>query len=186
MQVVHFQPHTMFINRVGYSICMRQCDTQSLKWLHPTEPPKHFGWQSGKTEMLMVFVLALYLITSLKHAWLTLSFLLIKLRMDGYQWSAPFAIGSEGLMSICLRSELGSDEINVSIEVRGGTKTSRYEAIFRPASYSSPYRWLLNHTFLYITLCSFEVNQSSSLEFMQLILWVCNNTISLFSNNTKF
>ncbi|XP_012842600.1 PREDICTED: uncharacterized protein LOC105962815 isoform X1 [Erythranthe guttata] len=114
-KVVHFQPHTMFINRVGCSICMRQSDSQSLEWLHPTEPPKHFGWQSGKDELLT-------------------------LRMEGYQWSAPFTIGSEGLMSICLRSELGGDQMNLSIQVRGGTKTSRYEAIFRPDSFSSPYR----------------------------------------------
>ncbi|PIN00426.1 hypothetical protein CDL12_27074 [Handroanthus impetiginosus] len=114
-KVVHFQPQTMFINRVGCSICMRQYDTQSQEWLHPAEPPKHFGWQSGKDELLM-------------------------LRMDGYQWSAPFGVGSEGLMSICLRSELGSDQINLSVEVRGGTKTSRYEVIFRPSSFSSPYR----------------------------------------------
>ncbi|KAL6576075.1 hypothetical protein OROHE_000546 [Orobanche hederae] len=114
-KVVHLQPHTMFINRVGAGICMQQCDTHSLEWLHPTEPTKHFGWQSGKSELL-------------------------ELRMDGYQWSVPFTIASEGLMSICLRSELGSGQINLSIEVRGGTKTSRYEVIFRPSSFSSPYR----------------------------------------------
>ncbi|KAL0308081.1 UNVERIFIED_CONTAM: putative vacuolar protein sorting-associated protein 13A, partial [Sesamum angustifolium] len=114
-KVIHFQPHTMFVNRVGCSICLQQCDTQSLEWLHPTEPPKHFGWQSGKAELL-------------------------KLRMDGYRWSKPFAIGSEGQMSICLSSELGSDQMNLSVRVRGGTKTSGYEVIFRPDSFSRPYR----------------------------------------------
>ncbi|KAL3812236.1 hypothetical protein ACJIZ3_013504 [Penstemon smallii] len=114
-KVVHFQPHTMFINRAGCSICMQQCDTQLLEWLHPTDPPKHFGWLSAKAEFL-------------------------KLRMDGYQWSTPFSISSEGLMSISLRSDSGSDEMHLSVEVRGGAKTSRYEVILRPSSFSSPYR----------------------------------------------
>lgn len=64
----------------------------------------------------------------------------LKLQMDGYQWSSPFAIGTEGFMSICLRRESGSDQMHISVEVRGGTKTSRYEVIFRPKSVSSPYR----------------------------------------------
>ncbi|KAL8484750.1 hypothetical protein ACS0TY_027161 [Phlomoides rotata] len=120
-KVVHFQPHTMVINRVGCSICVQQSDTQSLEWLHPTEPPKHLGWQAGKPESLMV-------------------------RMDGYQWGGPISIGSEGIMFICLRSEKGSVHMNLSIEVRGGMKTSRYEVIFRPRSFSSPYR-IENHSF---------------------------------------
>ncbi|KAG8370579.1 hypothetical protein BUALT_Bualt14G0131800 [Buddleja alternifolia] len=114
-KVVHFQPHTVFVNRVGCSICMRQCDTQSLEWLHATDPPKHIGWRSGKAELLT-------------------------LRMEGYQWSAPFSVGSEGQMSICLRSESGSDLMHLSVKVRGGTKTSRFEVIFRHNSFSSPYR----------------------------------------------
>ncbi|KAL3831089.1 hypothetical protein ACJIZ3_019891 [Penstemon smallii] len=114
-KVVHFQPHTMFINRAGCSICMQQCDTQLLEWLHPTDPPKHFGWLSAKAEFL-------------------------KLRMEGYQWSTPFFISSEGLMSISLRSDSGSDEMHLSVEVRGGAKTSRYEVILCPSSFSSPYR----------------------------------------------
>lgn len=65
--------------------------------------------------------------------------------MDGYQWGGPFTISSEGTMFICLRSETGSVHMNLSIEVRGGMKTSRYEVIFRPRSFSSPYRWLFDY-----------------------------------------
>ncbi|KAH6757936.1 calcium-dependent lipid-binding family protein [Perilla frutescens var. hirtella] len=133
-KVIHFQPHTMFMNRVGCSVCVQQCDTESLEWLHPTAPPRHFGWQSGVPE-------------------------LIKLRMNGYQWSAPFTIGSEGLMSVCLRSELGSEYKNLSIEVRGGAKTSRYEVILRPCSFSSPYR-IENHSF-FLPLHFRQVNGSN-------------------------
>ncbi|CAI9779714.1 unnamed protein product [Fraxinus pennsylvanica] len=114
-KVVHFQPHTLFINRVGRSICIRQCDTHLFEWLHPTDTPKHFGWQSAKVELL-------------------------KLRLDGYQWSAPFTIGTEGVMCICLRNEITSDEMHLRIEVRGGTKSSRFEVVLRPNSFSSPYR----------------------------------------------
>lgn len=56
IQVVHFQPHTLFVNRVGRRICLRQCDTHSFEWLHPTDPPKHFGWLSAKVELLKVCV----------------------------------------------------------------------------------------------------------------------------------
>ncbi|XP_057809782.1 uncharacterized protein LOC131024279 [Salvia miltiorrhiza] len=133
-KVVHFQPHTMFMNRVGCSVCVQQCDTESIEWLHPTEPPKHFGWQSEVPE-------------------------LIKLRMDGYQWSTPFSIGSEGLMSVCLRSELGNEHRNLSVEVRGGAKTSRYEVILRPCSFSSPYR-IENHS-IYLPIQFRQVNGSS-------------------------
>ncbi|EPS74076.1 hypothetical protein M569_00677, partial [Genlisea aurea] len=120
-KVVHFRPHSIFINRVGCGIWMQQCDTQSLEWIHPTEPPKYLTWQSGKAELL-------------------------KLRTDGYMWSTPFTIDSEGIMSVCLRSEVGNDKLDLSIEVRGGTKTSSHEVIFRPHSFSSPYR-IENHSF---------------------------------------
>ncbi|XP_073302377.1 uncharacterized protein [Primulina huaijiensis] len=132
-KVVHFQPQTMFINRAGSSICVRQCDTQMMEWLHPADPPKRFGWQSGKAELL-------------------------KLQMDGYQWSAPFTIGTEGFMSICLRHESGSDQMHISVEVRGGTKTSRYEVIFRPKSVSSPYR--IENRSLFLPIQYRQVNGS--------------------------
>lgn len=54
-QVVHFQPHTLFVNRVGYSLCLQQCDSQSVTWIHPTDSPKPFCWQSSsKVEKLKV------------------------------------------------------------------------------------------------------------------------------------
>ena len=55
VQAVHFQPHTLFINRVGCSLCLQQCDSQSVAWVHPSDPPKPFGWQSSaKVELLRV------------------------------------------------------------------------------------------------------------------------------------
>lgn len=55
MQVIHFQPHTLFINRVGFSVCIQQCDTQLEEWIHPTDHPKPFGWlSSAKVELLKV------------------------------------------------------------------------------------------------------------------------------------
>jgi vacuolar protein sorting-associated protein 13A/C len=55
VQVVHFQPHTLFINRFGCSLCLQQCDSQSVAWIHPSDSPKPFGWQSSaKVELLKV------------------------------------------------------------------------------------------------------------------------------------
>lgn len=60
--------------------------------------------------------------------------------MDGYKWSRPFSVGSEGMMSIVLESDSGGREMIVRVAVRSGTGNSRYEVIFRPNSLSSPYR----------------------------------------------
>ncbi|CAK9187594.1 unnamed protein product [Ilex paraguariensis] len=114
-KVVHFQPHTLFLNRVGYSLCLQQCDTQLLEWILPTDPPKQFRWQSRKIEKL-------------------------KLRLDGYNWSTPFSVGTEGIFCVSLKSETTKDQMRLRAEVRSGTKSSRYEVIFRPNSLSSPYR----------------------------------------------
>ncbi|KAK6930330.1 Vacuolar protein sorting-associated protein 13, DH-like domain [Dillenia turbinata] len=115
-KVVHFQPHTLFVNRTGCSLCLRQCDTQLVEWIHPTDPPKPFGWQScAKVELL-------------------------KLQIDGYKWSSPFSVDTEGMMCVLLKSDSSTDHIYIKVEVRSGTRSSRYEVIFRPNSISSPYR----------------------------------------------
>ncbi|KAI3834068.1 hypothetical protein MKX03_035864 [Papaver bracteatum] len=114
-KVVHFQPQSVFINRIGQSVCIQQYDSQWEEWFHPTDPPKPFQWKYSGIELL-------------------------KLRMEGYNWSTPFSIGSEGLMCIHLKSNVGNDQISLRVEVRSGTKRSRYEVLFRPSSFSSPYR----------------------------------------------
>ncbi|KAK1380403.1 Calcium-dependent lipid-binding family protein [Heracleum sosnowskyi] len=120
-KVIHFQQQTLFINRVGCSICLQQCDTQSLQWIHPTDPPLQLGWQSlPKTEML-------------------------RLRIDGYNWSTPFSVGTEGVMCVSLNKVPPSDPAQLRVEVRSGTMSSHYEVIFRPNSFSSPYR-IENHS----------------------------------------
>ncbi|CAN4121397.1 unnamed protein product [Withania somnifera] len=114
-KVVHFQPYSLFINRVGCSVCLRQCDSQSMEWIHPTDPPRHFSWQSNKVELL-------------------------KLRLDGYDWSPPFSVDSEGVMCICLKNQTTHNLMHLKVEVRSGTKSSHYEVILRPNSFTSPYR----------------------------------------------
>ncbi|XP_044485071.1 uncharacterized protein LOC123210663 isoform X2 [Mangifera indica] len=115
-KVVHFQPQTLFINRVGLSLCLQQCDSQFVEWIHPTDPPKPFRWHcSAKVELL-------------------------KLRVRGYKWSTPFSVSNEGAMCISLNSDTGSAQLQLRVAVRGGTKSSRYEVIFRLNSFSSPYR----------------------------------------------
>lgn len=82
----------------------------------------------------------------------------VQLRLDGYQWSPPFTIGTEGVMCICLRNEITSDEMHLRIEVRGGTLSSRYEVILRPNSFSSPYRYDSGNIIFYISFCTFLVS----------------------------
>ncbi|EOA39345.1 hypothetical protein CARUB_v10012395mg [Capsella rubella] len=115
-KVIHLQPHTLFINRVGMSICIQQCDCQTEEWINPSDPPKLFGWQSS---------------TRLE---------LLKLRVKGYRWSTPFSVFSEGIMRVSVAREDGTDQLQLRVQVRSGTKNSRYEVIFRPNSISSRYR----------------------------------------------
>ncbi|XP_010500318.2 PREDICTED: uncharacterized protein LOC104777719 [Camelina sativa] len=115
-KVIHLQPHTLFINRVGMSICIQQCDCQTEEWINPSDPPKLFGWQSS---------------TRLE---------LLKLRVKGYRWSTPFSVFSEGIMRVPVSREDGTDQLQLRVQVRSGTKNSRYEVIFRPNSISGPYR----------------------------------------------
>ncbi|GAB2300237.1 hypothetical protein Dimus_034275 [Dionaea muscipula] len=115
-KVVHYQPHTLYINRVGLSLCLQQCGTESIEWIHPMDSPRNIRWQSSsRVEML-------------------------KLKMDGYSWSSPFSIGAEGTMFIVLEHDTGSNQMEIRVAVRSGTKSSRYEVIFRPKYFSSPYR----------------------------------------------
>ncbi|XP_042475866.1 uncharacterized protein LOC122057714 isoform X2 [Macadamia integrifolia] len=115
-KVVHFQPQTVFINRIGRNLVLQQCGTQSVELIHPNDPPKQFQWQSvAKVELLKVCV-------------------------EGYKWSTPFSIGSEGVMCVSMKNDSGSDYMYVRVEVRSGTKHSHYEVVFRPSLLSSPYR----------------------------------------------
>nr|GEV02157.1 vacuolar protein sorting-associated protein 62 [Tanacetum cinerariifolium] len=120
-KVVHFQPHTLFYNRAGINICMQQCDTKFLAWIHPTDAPNHFKWQtSAKVELL-------------------------KVKTDGYHWSTPFSVASEGWMRVSLRNETTGKYLYLKVEVRSGTTGSRFDVIFRPNTFSSQYR-IENHS----------------------------------------
>jgi vacuolar protein sorting-associated protein 13A/C len=114
-KVIYFQPQALFINRVGCNLCLQQCDTNLLEWIHPNDPPKYFRYQTSKPELL-------------------------RLRVDGYKWSKPFSLGTEGVMCAYLRNETSDALMQIRVVVRSGTKSSRYEVIFRASSYSSPYR----------------------------------------------
>ncbi|XP_074301933.1 uncharacterized protein LOC141633346 isoform X1 [Silene latifolia] len=115
-KVVHFQPHTLYINRVGFSVYIQQCGTMSMEYIHPTDPPKPIRWHSSSKDEFL------------------------KLRVDGYKWSSPFSVGSEGVMSFVLESDADGSDMNIRVAVRSGTKSSRYEVIIRPNTLSSPYR----------------------------------------------
>ncbi|KAL2906379.1 putative vacuolar protein sorting-associated protein 13F [Bienertia sinuspersici] len=115
-KVIRFQPRTLYINRIGFSVYIQQCGTTSVEHIRPTDPSKAIQWHSSsEVEML-------------------------KLRVDGYKWSRPFSVGSEGIMSIVLEGDSGGMEMIIRVLVRSSTCNSRYEVIFRPNSLSSPYR----------------------------------------------
>ncbi|KAJ9559357.1 hypothetical protein OSB04_013971 [Centaurea solstitialis] len=111
-----FSAHTLFFNRAGLSLCLQQCGTQSLVWIHPTDAPNHFRWQSSSEVELL------------------------KIRANGYHWSTPFSVATEGWMRVSLRNETTGKWLYLKVEVRNGTTSSRYDVIFRTNSFSSQYR----------------------------------------------
>ncbi|CAA6659805.1 unnamed protein product [Spirodela intermedia] len=116
-KVVHFQHKILFVNRIGQRVSLKQFNSESEEWFHPSDPPKIFKWHStSHTELLM-------------------------LHIDGYKWSSPFSVESEGVMCVILKNDLGNEQMNLRVEVRTGTQGSSFEVIFRLGStFSSPYR----------------------------------------------
>ncbi|KAL6554318.1 hypothetical protein OROMI_019991 [Orobanche minor] len=137
-----FFNHTFFVKTVGCSIFLRQFDSQEIERIHPFDSPKPFRWKSYAVELL---------------------------KMDGYEWSAPFIVDTEGTMFILLRSESKLDQMNLRVEVRSATKSSRYEVIFRPNFFSSSYR---------ATMDAID-------EIVQLICCLCESTLALESDVTR-
>ncbi|KAJ1696999.1 hypothetical protein LUZ63_005511 [Rhynchospora breviuscula] len=115
-KVVHFLPRVLFINRIGRTLSLSQSETTSELQLGPTDSPQLFRWQPNVRSELL------------------------KVQLDGYKWSTPFSIESDGVMCISMNSLTGSDKMFIRVQVRIGAKKSRYEVVFQLASLSSPYR----------------------------------------------
>lgn len=64
----------------------------------------------------------------------------LQLRLEGYKWSTPFSIDANGVMCVLMNNTTGNDQALVRVNVRSGTKCSRYEVVFQFACWSSPYR----------------------------------------------
>ncbi|KAH7682946.1 Vacuolar protein sorting-associated protein 13 [Dioscorea alata] len=131
-KVVRFIQQSLFLNRTGNSISLSQDGTQHVDRLHAVDPPKLFKWQSSaRNEKL-------------------------KLCVDGYKWSTPFSIESNGLMCVCMENEKENSQMYIKVEVRSGTKSSPDEVIFRLASSSSPYR--IENRLLFLPIRFRQVN----------------------------
>ncbi|XP_062223332.1 uncharacterized protein LOC133922148 [Phragmites australis] len=115
-KVVNYLPRALFINRIGRSITLSEYHNDTEEPLQPYEPPKVFQWRSEFGSELL------------------------KLRLEGYKWSTPFSINANGVMCVLMNSIAGNDQAFVKVNVRSGTKSSRYEVIFQLACWFSPYR----------------------------------------------
>ncbi|XP_062219043.1 uncharacterized protein LOC133918926 [Phragmites australis] len=115
-KVVNFLPRALFINRIGRSIILSEYHNETEEPLQPYEPPKVFQWRSEFGSELL------------------------KLRLEGYKWSTPFSINANGVMCVLMNSITGNDQAFVRVNVRSGTKSSRYEVVFQLICRSSPYR----------------------------------------------
>ncbi|KAI5061209.1 hypothetical protein GOP47_0023714 [Adiantum capillus-veneris] len=123
-KVVNFQPHTLFVNRLGQQLYLRQGDLDCAELLYPNDPPKVILWQSAScSELIKVFI-------------------------DGYEWSTPFSVDSEGISHVILKRKNSEDKMLIKAEIRNGTTESRYLVIFRHVSFISPYR-IENHSLVF-------------------------------------
>uniref|UniRef100_A0A0E0NER2 C2 domain-containing protein n=1 Tax=Oryza rufipogon TaxID=4529 RepID=A0A0E0NER2_ORYRU len=115
-KVINFLPRALFINRIGRSIILSEYHSETEEHLHPSSPPQAFQWRSEFGNELL------------------------KLRLEGYKWSTPFSIDANGVMCVLMNNTTGNDQALVRVNVRSGTKCSRYEVVFQLACWSSPYR----------------------------------------------
>ncbi|XP_024384462.1 uncharacterized protein [Physcomitrium patens] len=115
-KVIHVQPHTLFVNRLGRRLSLRQCDLRHEELFYPNDPPKAILWQSTNEQELL------------------------KVNVDGYRWSNPFSVDTEGIFHVTLQAEQGGPSLVIRGEVRNGVKDSRYFVVFRLAARQSPYR----------------------------------------------
>ena len=63
-----------------------------------------------------------------------------QVNVDGYRWSHPFSVESEGVFHVELEAEEGGSHLVIRGEIRNGVKDSRYFVVFRLAARQSPYR----------------------------------------------
>lgn len=115
-KVVNFQPHTLFVNRLGQMLYVQQCDVDCAELISPNDPPKAFLWRSGLVPELL------------------------KVCIDGYKWSTPFSVDTEGISHILMRSDHNEKNMIIRADIRNGTTESRLLVIFRHMSLVSPYR----------------------------------------------
>jgi len=115
-KVVNLLPRALLINRIGRTIFLSEYHDETEEPLQPYEPPKVFQWRSEFGSELL------------------------KLRLEGYQWSTPFSINANGVMCVLMNSTTGNDQAFVRVNVRSGTKSSRHEVVFQLDCWSSPYR----------------------------------------------
>ncbi|KAH7429913.1 hypothetical protein KP509_09G071300 [Ceratopteris richardii] len=133
-KVINFQPHTLFVNQLGQQLFLRQCDLDCFELLLPNDPPKVLLWQSSLCQEQL------------------------KISMDGYEWSSPFTVESEGVSHIIFQSKTHENSLLLKVEIQNGTTESRFLAIFRHASFISPYR-IENHS-LRFSVCIRQVESS--------------------------
>ena len=146
MQVVNFLPQALLINRIGRNIFLSEYHNEAEEPLLSYEPPKVFQWRSEfGCELLKVINLNWHLFASLLMLLLHrfLSLWCLQLRLEGYKWSTPFSINTSGVMCVLMNSITGNDQTFVRVNVRSGTKCSRYEVVFQLDCWSSPYRYVL-------------------------------------------
>ncbi|KAJ7520829.1 hypothetical protein O6H91_19G024200 [Diphasiastrum complanatum] len=115
-KVVHIQPHTIFINRLGRRLHLRQADCRHDEFLYPNDPPKTILWCTTQEPEIL------------------------KISLEGHKWSQPFSVENEGVMHVTLWDEFGNSRFTTRVEVRNGVKGSRILVIFRQVSAHGPYR----------------------------------------------
>ncbi|KAG0571187.1 hypothetical protein KC19_6G218100 [Ceratodon purpureus] len=114
-QVVRLRPYTLFTNRLGLPLELRQVGVDHSNTLQPWDWRTTFAFPQVQ------------------------EFLQLQIRLEGSEWSLLFAIKKEGVMDIVVRHASGHRQY-VRLDVRGYDDGSRFVAIFQLGSGRGPYR----------------------------------------------
>ncbi|KAG0557949.1 hypothetical protein KC19_11G167800 [Ceratodon purpureus] len=114
-QVVRLRPYTLFTNRLGLPLELRQAGGDQSKTLHPWDWRTTFSFPAVQDPLQL------------------------QIRLDGSEWSFPFAIDREETLDMTVRHFDGRRQ-SVRLDVHGYDNGSRYMAIFQLGSSRGPYR----------------------------------------------
>lgn len=114
-QVVRLRPYTLFTNRLGRPLELRQAGTDQSVTLHPWDWRTTFGFPAIQDSLQL------------------------QIRLEGSEWSFPFSVDDEEIIDVIV-CHIDGRRQSVRLDVHGHVDGSRFHGIFQLGSSRGPYR----------------------------------------------